>query len=151
MFTLWGGFEEDRQVLQSKIDEAYVSKGHFEILVQAPWAVPVMLLPCRDKQIIFQFDMRTSFWHRDHTKNWVIRDYHYDSWVAIGCFHYETMNFSLASLILFDLVWWLWRQRLLPSWRRVCLSELADHRRFDFHRFRKVACCRCSMVFFWGM
>jgi len=29
------GFEEDRQVLQSKIDEAYVSKGHFEILVQA--------------------------------------------------------------------------------------------------------------------
>ena len=34
----WGGFEEDRQVLQSKIDEAYVSKGHFEILVQAPRA-----------------------------------------------------------------------------------------------------------------
>ena len=30
-----GGFEEDRQVLEAKIEEAYVSKAHFEVLVQA--------------------------------------------------------------------------------------------------------------------
>lgn len=29
------GFEEDRQVLEAKINEAYVSKDHFEVLVQA--------------------------------------------------------------------------------------------------------------------
>ena len=33
-----GGFEEDRRVLEAKINEAYVSKDHFEVLVQAmPW------------------------------------------------------------------------------------------------------------------
>ena len=95
----------------------------------------------RDKQTIFQFDIRTSLWHRDHK---IIEP---DLWVAIGRFHYETMNFSPASLILFDIVWWLWRQRLLPSWRGVWLSELADHCHFDFNRFRKVECCRCSMIF----
>ena len=40
-----GGFEEDRRVLEAKINEAYVSKDHFEVLVQAmdAWRKPKLL------------------------------------------------------------------------------------------------------------